>query len=156
MQLQLEYPKPSILRLENLLMLVPFMAFVSILVFSNSADLDSRYQETYFTFKFQNVVVFNWILMILPFLLHLFLNQQLKGDSRIMHGHIVISLCLLIAVLFSYQLNTPNIIVNQDTFQGLPTQRHWLEATSATFQLLILQGFVQLFFILYCLVKLFP
>ena len=47
MQLQLEYPKPSILRLENLLMLVPLMAYVSIMVFSNTADLDSRYQETY-------------------------------------------------------------------------------------------------------------
>lgn len=156
MQLQLEYPKPSILRLENLLMLVPFMAYLSIMVFSNSADLDSHYQETYFTFKFQNVVVFNWILLIIPFLLHLFLNQQSKGDARILHGHIIISLCLLISVLFTYQLNTPNTIINQDTFQGLPTQRHWLEATTATFQLLILQGFVQMFFIVYCLVKLFP
>jgi hypothetical protein len=156
MQLQLEYPKPSILRLENLLMLVPLMAYVSIMVFSNTADLDSRYQETYFTFKFQNVVVFNWILLILPFLFHLFLNQESMGDSRIMHGHIIISLCLLIAVLFTYQLNTPNFIVNQDTFQGLPTQRHWLEATATTFQLLILQGFVQLFFMVYCMVKLFP
>jgi hypothetical protein len=156
MQLQLEYPKPSILRLENLLMLVPLVAYVSIMLFSNTADLDSRYQETYFTFKFQNVVVFNWILLILPFLFHLFLNQESIGDSRIMHGHIIISLCLLIAVLFTYQLSTPNFIVNQDTFQGLPTQRHWLEATAATFQLLILQGFVQLFFMVYCLVKLFP
>lgn len=156
MQLQLEYPKPTILRLENLLMLVPLIAFVLIMVLSNSADLDTHYQETYFTFKFQNVVVFNWILLILPFLLHLFLNQQEKGDLRIMHGHIIISLCLMIAVLFTYQLNTPNIIVNQDTFQGLPTQRHWLEATATTFQLLILQGFVQLFFMVYCLVKLFP
>lgn len=156
MQLQLEYPKPAILRLENLLMLVPFLAFVSTLVFSNSAELDSHYQQTYFTFKFQNIVLFNWMLLIVPFLLHLFMNHQSIGDTRLMHGHIIISLCLMIAVLFTYQLNTPFVIVNQDTFQGLPTQRHWLEATTATFQLLILQGFVQLFFMVYCLVKLFP
>jgi hypothetical protein len=156
MQLQLEYPKPVILRLENLLMLVPMIAFVLILVFANTADLDLKYPETYFTFKFQNVMVFNWALVIIPFLLHLFMNQQEKGASKIMHGHIVLSLCLMVAVLFTYQLNTPSIIINQDTFQGLPTQRHWLEATSATFQLLIMQGFTQLFFIVYCLVKLFP
>lgn len=156
MQLQLEYPKPTFLRLENLLMLVPMIAFVLISVFANSAELDSHYQETYFIFKFQNVMVFNWILVIFPFLLHLFMNQQEKGATKIMHGHIVMSLCLMVAVLFTYQLNTPAVIINQDTFQGLPTQRHWLEATSATFQLLIMQGFTQIFFIVYCLVKLFP
>lgn len=156
MQLQLEYPKPAILRLENLLMLVPLMVLVSILLFSNSADIDSRYQQTYFSFKFQNVVIFNWILFIVPFLLHLFLNNHSIGDIRLKYGHIFISLCLLIAVLFTYQLNTPATIVNQQTFQGLPTQRHWLEATSATYQILILQAFVQLFFIVYSLVKIFP
>ena len=156
MQLQLEYPKPAIFRLENLLMLVPFLVYLGILIFSNSAELDSRYQQTYFSFKFQNIVLFNWILLVVPFLLHLFMNHQSIGDPRLMHGHIIISLCLIIAVLFTYQLNTPNIIINQDTFQSLHTQRHWLEATTATFQLLILQGFVQLFFTVYCLVKIFP
>ncbi len=155
MQLQLEYPKPSILRLENLLMLVPLISLVFILIFFNSVELDSHLQETYFSFKFQNVIVFNWTLLIIPFLLHLFLNQESIGDQRILHGHIIISLFLMIAVLFTYQLYTPNLIINQDTFLGLPNQRHWLEATSTTFQLLILQGFVQLFFIVYSLVKLF-
>lgn len=155
MQLQLEYPKPNVIRLENLLMMVPLLAFVIILVFSNSVGLDSFYQETYFTFKFQNIIVFNWILLIIPFLLHLFMNQDSIGDARIMHGHIMISLCLMVAVLFTYQLRTPSFIIYYDTFQGLPSQRHWLEATAATFQLLVIQGFVQLFFMVYCLVKLF-
>jgi hypothetical protein len=135
--------------------MVPLLAFVIILVFSNSVGLDSFYQETYFTFKFQNIIVFNWILLIIPFLLHLFMNQDSIGDARIMHGHIMISLCLMVAVLFTYQLRTPSFIIYYDTFQGLPSQRHWLEATAATFQLLVIQGFVQLFFMVYCLVKLF-
>jgi len=124
--------------------------------FSIFANLDVNYTTTYFTFRFVNVIFFSWSLLIIPFVMHLFLKQKNTGDQRIVHGHIILSLLLLVAVLFTYELYTPSLMAYDFQYIGLPQQRQWMEATSSTFSLIILQSFLQLLFTLYSLVKLLP
>jgi hypothetical protein len=154
MQLQLIHPKLGSPRLESLLIVVPFFVLVSTYLFSVSANLDFHYSTTYFTFGFNNVVFFSWSLLIIPFLIHLFLKQKNIGDVRIIHGHIILSLLLLVGVLFSYELYSPSFMISEHSFNRLANQRQWLEATSATFSLIIFQSFLQLLFSLYGLIKL--
>jgi hypothetical protein len=156
MIVQLGYIKQKTSRLENLLMIVPFIAILFTSYFSKLATLDNDYSTTYFSFSFVNVVFFSWALLIIPFLLHLFLKQQKLGNSTLINAHILLSLLLLVSVLFSYDLYMPLSSVNQESFWGIPYQRHWLEASILTFVLLAMQLFLQLVFSIYSLMKLLP
>ncbi len=156
MQLELVKPKITFNRLESLLIVVPFLVLVFSKIFTALANLDPHYTTTYFTFRFTNVIFFSWTLLIIPFILHLFLKQNNRGDARIVHGHIILSLLLMVSVLFTYELFTPTLVLYDFQYIGLPQQRQWMEATSSTFSLIILQSFLQLLFILYSLVKLLP
>ncbi|MCX6299268.1 MAG: hypothetical protein NTY72_09285 [Bacteroidetes bacterium] len=156
MIVQLGYIKQKTSRLENLLMIVPLIAVLFTSYFSKLAALDNVYATTYISFSFVNVVIFSWALLIIPFLLHLFLKQQNIGNSTIINTHILLSLVLLVSLIFSYDLYMPVSLVNQQSFWGIPYQRHWLEASFQTFVLLALQLFLQLVFSIYSLMKLLP
>ena len=156
MIVQLGYIKQKTSRLENLLMIVPLFAVLFTSYFSKLAALDNAYAITCFSFSFVNVVIFSWALLIIPFLLHLFLKQQNIGNSTLINLHILLSLVLLVSLIFSYDLYMPVSTVNQQSFWGIPYQRHWLEASLQTFVLLTLQLFLQLVFSIYSLMKLLP
>ena len=156
MIVQLGYIKQKTSRLENLLMIIPLIAFLFTAYFSKLTALDNAYSTTYFSFSFVNVVIFSWALLIIPFLLHLFLKQQNIGNTTLINAHILLSLVLLVSVIFSYDLYIPVSTVNQQSFWGIPYQRHWFEASFQTFALLALQLFLQLVFSIYSLIKLLP
>lgn len=156
MILQLGYKKQSNSRLENLLMIAPCFALIFTTVFTKFAQLDSHYSNTYFSFAFGNVIFFSWALLILPFILHLFLKQGTIGNPNIISAHILLSLLLLVSVLFTYDLYVPINMAGNNSFFGLPYQRHWLEATTTTAILLVAQFALQAIFIIYSLVKLLP
>jgi len=156
MMVQLGYIKQKTSRLENLLMIIPLIAFLFTAYFSKLTALDNAYSTTYFSFSFVNVVIFSWALLIIPFLLHLFLKQQNLGNSTLINAHILLSVVLLVSVIFSYDLYIPISTINQESFWELPYQRHWLEASFLTFAILAIQLFLQLVFSIYSLMKLLP
>jgi hypothetical protein len=156
MILQLGNTKQVSSRLENLLMIVPAIVLVLANLLIKSAQLDSYYSNTYFSFSFGNVSFFSWALLIVPFILHLFLKQQNAGSQSIISLHIILSLILLVSVLFTYQIYTPTNAITNGSFWGIPFQRQWMEATFSTYALLLSQFLLQLVFSIYALVKLLP
>lgn len=158
MMLQLGYNTTKAInnRLENLLMIVPCILLIISALFVKTADLDTHYSGTYFSFSFGNVEFFLWALLIVPFILHLFLKQQNIGNQAIIKGHILISILLMVAVLFTYDLYIPYNGVVSGSFWGLPYQRQWMEATTSTFVIICSQFLLQLLFSMYALIKLVP
>ncbi len=156
MILQLGYTKQVSSRLENLLMIVPAIVLVLANLLIRSAEIDSYYSSTYFSFSFGNVSFFSWAMLILPFILHLFLKQQNAGNQSIISLHIILSLILLVSVLFTYQIYSPTNVVTNGSLWGIPFHRQWMEATFSTYALLFSQFLLQVVFCVYALVKLLP
>jgi hypothetical protein len=156
MILQLEYKKQANHHLENLLMIVPAVVLILANLLIKSANIDTHYSNTYFSFSFGNVAFFSWALLIVPFVLHLFLKQQSAGSQSIISLHIILSLILLVTVLFTYQVYTPTNTVSNGSFWGIPFERQWMEATFLTYTLILAQFFLQIVFCVYALVKLLP
>lgn len=156
MMLQLGYTKQVSYRLENLLMIVPAIALLFANIVLKTADLDTHYSSTYFSFSFGGVSFFSWGLLIIPFILHLFLKQQNVGNQSFIALHIILSLILIVVILFTYQIYTPASVVTNSTFFGLPFQRQWMEATFYTYALLAVQFLLQVVFCIYALIKLLP
>lgn len=156
MLLELREKKQVSYHLEMLLMIMP--AIISLLsqIFIHSADLNTKYTNTYFSFSFGNVSIFSWTLLIIPFILHLFLKQQNNGSKSFELFHILLSIALLISVQFTYELNISTNVVENSSFWGLPVERQWMEATSSTFTVLISQLLLQVVFSIYALIQLFP
>jgi hypothetical protein len=156
MILQLGYTKQVNSRLENLLMIVPAIVLVLANLLIKSADLDTHYPITFFSFSFGNVSFFSWAMLIIPFLLHLFLKQQNVGNQSFISLHIIISLFLLVTVLFTYEIYSPSNAITNNFALGYPFQRQWMEATFYTYALLIAQFLFQIVFCIYALIKLLP
>lgn len=156
MMLQLGYTKQVSYRLENLLMIVPAIVLLLANIIIQTADLDTHYSSTYFSFSFGNVSFFSWALLIIPFILHLFLKQQNIGNQSFIALHIILSLILIVVILFTYQVYSPTNIVSNRAFWGIAFQRQWMEATFYTYALLFAQFMLQVIFSIYALVKLVP
>jgi hypothetical protein len=156
MILQLRNKKQVNDRLEILLMIVPAVILILANLLIKSADLNTRYTNTYFSFSFGNVSFFSWTMLIIPFILHLFLKQQKAGNKTLELFHILLSIALLISVQFTYELNISTNVVENGSFWGLPFERQWMEATYATYVLLLSQLFLQIVFCVYALILLFP
>lgn len=156
MILQLGYKKQVNHRLENLLMIVPAVVLVLANVLIKTANIDTHYSSTYFSFSFGNVAFFSWALLIVPFILHLFLKQQNVGSQSIISFHIILSLILLVSVLFTYQVYTPTNAVLNSSLWGIPFERQWMEATFLTYTLILAQFLLQLVFCVYALIRLIP
>ena len=83
MILQLRNKKEVNHRIEILLMIMPAIILILANLFIKSADLNTKYTNTYFSFSFGNVSFFSWTMLIIPFILHLFLKQQQVGNRSI-------------------------------------------------------------------------
>ena len=156
MILQLRNKKQVNNHLEILLMIVPVIILILANLLIKSAHLNTSYTNTYFSFSFGNVSIFSWTMLIIPFILHLFLNQQQTGNKSIELFHILLSIALLISVQFTYELNISTNASENGSFWGLPFERQWMEATYYTYFLLVSQLVVQLIFCIYALIQLFP
>ncbi len=156
MILQIENKSQDKNRLENLLMIFPAIILILANLLITSADLNTKYTSTYFSFSFGNVSFFSWALLIIPFVLHLFLKQQNAGNRSFVLFHIFFSIALLISIQFTYELNVSTNSVENGSFWGLPFERQWMEATYSTYVLLISQLLFQIIFCIYALIKLFP
>lgn len=143
-------------RFEILLMIMPAIILILANLFIKSADLNTKYTNTYFSFSFGNVSFFSWTMLIIPFILHLFLKQQVGGNRSFELFHILLSIALLISVQFTYELNISTNVSENGSFWGLPFDRQWMEATYSTYVLLISQLVLQIIFSIYALIKLFP
>lgn len=156
MILQLRNKKQVNYRFEVLLMIMPAIILILANLFIKSADLNTKYTSTYFSFSFGNVSFFSWTMLIIPFILHLFLKQQSLGSRSFELFHILLSIALLISVQFTYELNISTNVAENGSFWGLPFERQWMEATYSTYVLLISQLVLQVIFSIYALIKLFP
>jgi cell division protein FtsW (lipid II flippase) len=156
MILQLRNQKQVNDRLEILLMIVPVFILILANLFIKSAELNTKYTNTYFSFSFGNVSIFSWTMLIIPFVLHLFLKQQQTSNKTINSFHILLSIALLISVQFTYELNVSSNVAENGSFWGLPFERQWMEATYNTYVLLVCQLLLQIIFCIYALIQLFP
>ncbi|TXT31627.1 MAG: hypothetical protein FD136_1462 [Chitinophagaceae bacterium] len=94
-------------RAEHLLWIVPLLYGI---VTNNSAHVDSvfmYYNGVYFTFGFLMVTFFFLVVLIIPFLLHLYLRKLGERQFILSWLHVAISLLLIMAVLFIFSVNLP-------------------------------------------------
>jgi len=144
------------LSIETLLLVAPIGIFFIFLSFYKSLSIDPYFNLNIPFIVGNNVIVIHLVLFALPYLMHRFLRDKQKGNFSINLLHISLSVILLFALLFTYQINSPlyqNTSFNQ---VGMPEKKVGLEATSFTYILLATQLVLQLAFVLYALILLFP
>ncbi len=95
-----------------------------------------------------------------PYLMHRFLRDKQLGSEAIHYGHVLLSIGLLFGMLFTYQLNVPLSYTGRENsvavFGLAPETLAGMEATAGTYLVLGLQLLIQLIFILYALILMFP
>lgn len=99
-------------------------------------------------------------LYTIPYLMHRFLRDKQLGTETIHYGHVLLSIGLLFGMLFTYQLNVPFSYTGRENsvavFGVAPETLAGMEATSGTYLVLALQLLIQLSFIMYALLLMFP
>jgi hypothetical protein len=107
-----------------------------------------------------NVIIIHLGLYTVPYLMHRFLRDKQLGTEMIHYGHVLLSIGLLFGMLFTYQLNVPFSYTGREdsiaVFGIAPETEAGMEATAGTYLVLGLQLLVQLIFIMYALILMFP
>jgi hypothetical protein len=107
-----------------------------------------------------NVIIIHLGLFSVPYLMHRFLRDKQLGSEAIHYGHVLLSIGLLFGMLFTYQLNIPLFSHGNGrsviSLGVTPESESGMEATSGTYLVLALQLLIQLGFIMYALLLMFP
>lgn len=156
MSFQSQLKKYFSLSIETLLLVAPIVMFFIFLSFYSSLSIDPYFGLNIPFIIGNNVIFIHLALFALPYLMHRFLRDKQKGNFSINLTHILLSILLLFALLFTYQINSPLYQNNAFNTVGMPAKKVGLEATIFTYLLLITQLILQLSFVLYSLILLFP
>ncbi len=144
------------LSIETLLLVAPVGIFFIFLSFYKSLSIDPYFSLSIPFIIGNNIIVIHLALFTLPYLMHRFLRDKQKGNFSISLMHVLLSLFLLFALLFTYQLNSPLYHNNTFNTDGMPDKKVGMEATFSTYLVLAFQLILQLTFVLYSLMLLFP
>ena len=144
------------LSIETLLLVAPIAIFFIFLSFYKTLSIDPYFSLSIPFIIGNNIIIIHLALFALPYLMHRFLRDKQKGNTSICVTHIILSIFLLFALLFTYQIYSP--IYNNKTFNtdGMPEKIAGMGATISTYIVLGSQLILQLAFVLYSLVLLFP
>jgi len=144
------------LSIETLLLVAPIGIFFIFLSFYKSLSIDPYFGLNIPFIIGNNIIFIHFALFVIPYIMHRLLRDKQIGNYSINLSHILLSIFLLLALLFTYQVNSPlyqNTSFNQ---VGMPEKKVGLESTLFTYILLATQLVLQLAFVLYTLILLFP
>ncbi len=156
MSFQSQLKKYFSLSIETLLLVAPIAMYFIFLSFYKSLSIDP-YFGLNIPFAIGNNIIFIHLgLFILPYIMHRLLRDKQIGNSSINLMHIIFSILLLFALIFTYQINNPLYQNNSFNTVGMPAKKAGLEATIFTYIIIVFQLILQLAFVLHSFILLFP
>jgi hypothetical protein len=148
------------LSIETLLLVGPLIIFVIFYFFYKGMHINPYFTISIPFIISNNTIVIHLGLFSVPYLMHRFLRDKQLGSEAVHYGHVLLSIGLLFAMLFTYQLNVPFSYTGREdsiaVFGVAPETSAGMEATSGTYLVLGLQLLIQLIFIIYALLLMFP
>lgn len=141
--------------MELLLLAAPIIFFVVFSLFYQSLSVDPYFSLSIPFILSNNLLFLHAALFLIPYLIHRFLRDQNKYEPTFCFLHILFSLFLLLALLFTYQLYTP-LLPNTNRIISPPPPPLGMEATVSTYIVLLTQLIVQGLFTVYGLLLLIP
>lgn len=148
------------LSIETLLLLGPIIIFVIFYFFYKGMHINPYFTISIPFIISNNVIIIHLGLYTVPYLMHRFLRDKQLGTEAIHYGHVLLSIGLLFGMLFTYQLNAPFSYTGRENsvavFGVAPETLAGMEATSGTYLVLAMQLLIQLGFIMYALLLMFP
>jgi len=156
MSFQSQLKKYFSLSIETLLLVGPIFMFLIFLSFYKSLSIDPFFSISIPFIIGNNIIIIHLALFVLPYIMHRLLRDKQKGSFSINLWHISLSIFLLFALLFTYQINSPLYQNNSFNTVGMPAKKLGLEATIFTYIVLAMQLILQLAFVLHSLLLLFP
>lgn len=144
-------------QMEALLLVVPAVIFFGLLVIYQLFSIDPYFSVSIPFILGNNVIVMQLGLFIVPYILHRFLRSREQGEYTFRIIHVLLSVFLLFAIMFTYQVVRPTY-ANYVTpiFDNKNDTKFWMEATMATYVILGAQIVVQIIFLMYSLTVIFP
>lgn len=156
MSFQSQLKKYFSLSLETLLLIAPIAMFFIFLSFYKSLSIDPYFGINIPFAIGNNIIFIHMGLFVLPYIMHRLLRDKQIGNFSINLIHVVFSILFLFALIFTYQINNPLYQNKSFNTVGMPAKKVGLEATIFTYIIIIFQLMLQLAFVLYSLILLFP
>lgn len=148
--------KERYFRVEMLLLAAPILFFGLQILFYKVLFINPYLSTSVPLFLSNNLLLTQIALLLVPYVFHCFLREQDIQDSFIRKMHIALSVFLVVAGLFTYQIVHPAFPYHGPPLLETPQNQLGMEAGLATYMVLGAQVLLQLAFLLYCLIRLFP
>lgn len=142
-------------QMELLLFAAPIFFFVVFSLFYQSLSIDPYFSLSIPFILSNNLLFLHAALFLIPYLIHRFLRDQDKYNYTFCFLHILLSVFLLFALLFTYQVTTP-LMANTSDLYDRPQPPLGMEATMSTYIVLLAQVLIQGLFTFYGLLQLIP
>ncbi len=156
MSFQSQFWKYMSLRLESLLLAMPLMLFFALYHFYDALSIDPYFGVSVPFILSTNILVFHIPIFLIPYLMHRFMRDQDKGHILVNILHVALSIFLLIALMFTYQVIQGASPKRSESVFDVPASKLWMEATMATYIILGAQILMQISFVFYSINVLFP
>ncbi len=106
--------KKILLRIENWLLIIPIIFIAIEKIFFGVSSFDVHLHDTYFVIANIYLGILIFILALIPFLCHFLLRTKKMGNRKILLGHVVITVLLILVFYFSI------FFINSSTNQIMP------------------------------------
>ncbi|MFY9463659.1 MAG: hypothetical protein WAP48_01145 [Sediminibacterium sp.] len=143
-------------RVEILLLAAPILFFGLHFLFYQVLFINPYLSSSVPLFLSNNLLITQIAVLLIPYVIHCFLREQDKYNELICKIHVLGSVFLVAAGLFTYQIVQPAFAYHGTPLLDTPQNELGMEATFATCLVLGAQMTLQLAFLFYCMIRLFP
>ncbi len=145
--------KRIILRIENLLLIIPGVLALGEVILMRDSVFDLHLHDTYFVIAHFNIWIFFFVLNLVPFCCHLLLRMQYKANKGLPIIHVLITSILLVCFLiFSMnKIGEPRRYYDLSYWESPGQLVGPINDLIITFSIFII---IHLLFILYTIIKL--
>lgn len=145
--------KSILFRRENWLLVIPVFLLLSSNVFIGNSAIDIHLHDTYYVIRTSHVVAWLLLLVVLPYLCHVFLRLNNSGRKNIINAHIYLTQSSYIAALLILVL-MPLSLKRNDSYSF----ENWNEISTVQYlfaMVFVIYLLTQVLFFLYFLIMIF-
>jgi len=143
-------------RMEILLLAAPMLFFGLHFLFYQVLFINPYLSTSLPVFLSNNLLLIQIAILLVPYVFHCFLREQDARNLFICKIHVIVSVFLVAAGLFTYQIIQPAFPYHGTPLLDTPQNELGMEAGFATYLVLVAQVLIQVAFLLYSLIRLFP
>lgn len=142
-------------RVEILLLAAPILFFGLHFLFYQILFINPYLSSSLPLFLSNNLLIIQITVLLIPYVIHCFLREQDKYNELICKIHVLGSVFLVAAGLFTYQIVLPAFAYHGTPLLDTPQNELGMEASFATYLVLGAQLLLQLTFLIFCMLRLF-